>query len=375
MTSKYELAISTGYVPEWGLVEAIRELFQNALDNEIINPENKMEWHYIPEEQKLLISNRTSVLEADTLLLGSGTKHDDNRTIGKHGEGYKIAFMVLLRNDKRIKVYNYGKRETWEVRLVKSKRYNGQLLTTVFVEKEAFWAKVPNNNLTIEISGITTDEYVHIVNRNLHLKSGTISKFKMPGRGDIILNEEERGNIYVKGLYVTSIKGLQYGYDFEPSVLGLDRDRKLVDSFNVSWEASILWQNAADNSEELKDIAVKLIKDEALDVAYAHKVTYTPYSMYNAVAEDFFNEYGDTAIPVTSNSEYETVEASGCGKPIFVKESMAKMIKESSRASKINPSVYVSIKEQLFNLLDKVEDKLTDDELNSFRELINKVKN
>ena len=42
--------------------------------------------------------------------------------LGGSGEGYKIAFMVLLRNNKGIKVYNYGNRETWDAKLVKSKR-------------------------------------------------------------------------------------------------------------------------------------------------------------------------------------------------------------------------------------------------------------
>lgn len=101
MISKYELAISTGYVPDWGIVEAFRELFQNALDNQITNPENTMGWGYDTNTEVLTVSNKTSKLTVDSLLLGSGTKTNDKNTIGKHGEGYKIAFMVLLRNNKK----------------------------------------------------------------------------------------------------------------------------------------------------------------------------------------------------------------------------------------------------------------------------------
>ena len=375
MVSKYELAISTGYVPDWGVTEAFRELFQNALDNEITNPENKMEWKYNKDSETLTISNKTSVLQAETLLLGSSTKANDKYTIGKHGEGYKIAFMVLLRNNKKINVYNYGNRETWEVKLVKSKRYNGQLLTTVFVEKEAIWHKVPNNNLTIEVSGISQDEYNEIVTKNLHLRANTIKKFQMPGRGDIILTESERGNIYVKGLYVTNIKGLEYGYDFEPSVLGLDRDRKLVDSFNVSWEASILWQNASDKDNKMREKAVELIKNEALDVNYAHTISYNQHSLFNAVADDFFEEYGENAVPVVSNSEYETVSCNDNYNAIFVKDNIAKMIKESSRVKEVNPKVFVTIKEQLQTFVSKIEDRLSDEEMSELLDLINKVKN
>lgn len=375
MASKYELAISTDYVPDWGLIEAFRELFQNALDNEIVNSENKMEWHYIPEEQKLLISNRTSVLEADTLLLGSGTKHNDERTIGKHGEGYKIAFMVLLRNDKKIKVYNYGKRETWDVKLVKSKRYNGKLLTTVIVDKEAFWAKVPNNNLTIEVTGITTDEYVHIVNRNLHLRASTITKASVPGRGSIILNKEEKGNIYVKGLFVSKIENLQYGYDFEPNILALDRDRKLVDTFDVSWEASMLWSRASETNNDIVSLGVDLVNNGALDVQYLANVNTLGHKLKDAVTISFMASYGDNAIPVTDNTEYTYVAECTNNEPVIVRDNIAKLIKNSKLLGKIEVKETTSIKQQLRMFADKISHKLTIAEAEELLSLIDKVNN
>lgn len=375
MASKFELAISIDYVPDWGLIEAFRELFQNALDNEILNPENKMEWHYIPEEQKLLISNRTSVLEADTLLLGSGTKHDDDRTIGKHGEGYKIAFMVLLRNDKGIKVYNYGKRETWEVKLVKSKRYNGKMLTTIIVDKEAFWSKVPNNNLTIEVTGITSDEYVHIVNKNLHLRPDTITKVTVPNRGSIILNREEQGNVYVKGLFVTRIEKLTHGYDFEPNVLSLDRDRKLVDTFNISWEASALWTYASETNEEINKLGAKLVRDGALDVSYVHSIGALQCKIHTAVAENFIEEYGDDAIPVVDNTEYAYISDCTNSKPVITNERIAKIVKSSGLMSKIEVKDSVSIKEQLKMFANKISNKLDSSENAELLSLIDKVVN
>lgn len=102
--SKYELTISTGYVPSWTYVEAVRELFQNAIDNERINPDNKMLFEY--KMGKLSICNKTSKLTLDSLLIGNSTKRDDERTIGEHGEGYKIAIMILLREGKNVTVYN-----------------------------------------------------------------------------------------------------------------------------------------------------------------------------------------------------------------------------------------------------------------------------
>ena len=68
-----------------------------------------------------------------------------------------------MRNGKKIKVYNSSAKEMWEVRLVKSRKYNGQLVTTVFVQKDAVWKKKTDDNLTIEVSGITPEEYAAMI--------------------------------------------------------------------------------------------------------------------------------------------------------------------------------------------------------------------
>ena len=371
--TKFELAISTGYVPDWTIVEAFRELFQNALDNEIENPENKMSWDY--SGNTVSIKNKTSKLPVESLLLGSSTKSDNSNTIGKHGEGYKIAFMVLLRNNKTIKVYNYGAKEVWDVRLVKSRRYNNQLVPTVFVEKNHIWDKVPNSDLEIQVGNIDEEEYVNIVNKNLHLRETPVKRFEMPTRGDILIDSEEQGNIYVKGLFVTKIEDLYYGYDFEPSVLGLDRDRKLVDSFNVSWESSILWQNAASKNEEMKGTAVQLVNEKALDVRYVTKSAYSSMELKNAVAEDFFKKNGEDAVPVVSNSEYNEVKDSGLGKPIIVSEDIASLVRDSSLVTEKTTIQIKSIKTRLLEFRDKIESKLTDEELEEFTNLIEKVDN
>ena len=80
MASKYELTISTNYVPDWTYIEAFRELFQNAIDNEITNPDNKMGFSFIPYDEgsetgvgDVVISNKSSSLDASSLLLGSTT--------------------------------------------------------------------------------------------------------------------------------------------------------------------------------------------------------------------------------------------------------------------------------------------------------------
>ena len=370
MKSKYELSISTNYVKDWGITEAFRELFQNAIDNEISNPDNKMEWDYNKDTCTIRISNKNSCLSCESLLLGESTKSDDKSTIGKFGEGYKIAFVVLLRNNKTIKVYNYGNKEIWEVKLVKSKRYNGAMLPTIIVNKAALWETVPNNNLTIEVNGISEEEYKEIVKSNLHLRENDIQTFEIRDRGKIILDKTEIGNIYVRGLYVTHIDGLNYGYDFEPSVLGLDRDRKLVDSFNICWESSILWAKASDKDEELNRIALDMVFNNSKDVQYVSKIG----CIEEKVSKEFYDRYGEYAVPVTNNNEYKYVKDTIKRNPVIVSESIASMVK-NAEPDDGKVLLLITIKEQLSAFASRIKDKLSEKEYEELEALIEKVGN
>lgn len=370
MTSKFELSISTEYVPDWGLIEAFRELFQNALDNELVNPENKMGFEFKAGTVK--ITNKTSVLPIETLLLGNGTKHDDDRTIGKHGEGYKIAFMVLLRNNKKIKVYNYGAREIWEVRLVKSKRYNGQLVPTVFVEKEAIWKKTPSNDLTIEVSGITEGEYEMVKEKNLHLRK--VEKIDIKDRGSILLDNSESGNIYVSGLFVSHLDTLQYGYDFNSRLIQLDRDRRLIQSFDVKWNSSVMWNSAAKIDTDMRSRALQLVVDRCADVQFVDSTAFSgDNTLRNAVAEDFYEKHGVNAVPVTNNKEFSSAEHTEKLKPVIVDESYAQIIRHSDLVVEHPVIEEVTLKERFEAFVEKIESKLTDEELDELNELISEL--
>lgn len=375
MTSKFELSISTEYVPDWGLVEALRELFQNALDNETMNPENKMGWQYNKKSGEVKITNKTSKLLVESLLLGSGTKHNRTDTIGKHGEGYKIAFMVLLRNNKTIRVDNYGANEIWDVRLVKSRKYKGQLVPTVFINKEPVWKKKPSSDLTITVGGITEEEYKELEVKNLHLRGEEVSAFEATEKGRILLDESEQGNIYVEGLFVTNISGLQYGYDFSPKAISLDRDRKLVDSFNVKWSASELWCRAAEQDEKAMEMAVELVNDSAPDTAYLSNMSYYGKGLFNGVAKKFYEDNGTDAVPVTSNLEYEAVEKAEMGKPIIVTSEIAQILRSDRIDEQRKVIKITSVKEQLELFVEKIADRLSDEELDEINILVEKVNN
>lgn len=236
--SKIELSLASDYVPSWTIVDAFRELFQNALDQETQCPDNKASWSYDAASHTVRISNRKSSLTTKSLLLGSSTKAGDTKTIGQFGEGYKVATLVLLRNDKPVVFYNYGCREVWRPRFVKSRRFQADVLT-FFIDKEYPWTSVPNEDLTIEIQGITEQEWTeHIVPSNLHLRTD-YTVVEETEYGQIL---DIPGQVFVNGLFVCNYKDYRHSYNFKPGQLKLDRDRKLASDFDLKWLASKMWK-------------------------------------------------------------------------------------------------------------------------------------
>lgn len=306
--TKYELSLTKDYVPGWTLVDAVRELFQNALDQQTVVPNNEMFWNYNRDTQILQIGNKSSVLEPTSLLLGASTKAADRDTIGQFGEGYKVAALVLTRLNKKLTILNYGAKEVWHARFSKSKKYKSEIL--VFdVFKKSLWERVPDHDLTIEISNITQEEFKGILESNLHMQDAYDyfdTKF-----GQILTNEQYQHKVYVNGLYVCDYEPYVYGYNFLPAHIKLDRDRKLVSDFHLRWLASDMWMDQTD--PRMIELAAELSAKGAADVAYLTSV-YTGTDNKQKIAKQAFNnfreQHGKNAVPITNQDELRRVPPS-----------------------------------------------------------------
>lgn len=355
--SKIELTLAPNYVPTWTLVDAIRELFQNALDQQKQNNENEASWNYDDVTGVLTISNATSKLTAASLLLGQTTKADDKSTIGQFGEGYKIATLVLLREGKNVVFYNYGAREIWRPRFVKSRRFGTDILT-FFIEKKAIWEKVPSADLVIAIDGISADEYYNqIVPSNLHLRSD-FEVIEETVFGDII---NLAGKVFVNGLYVCDYEPCTYGYNFKPEHIRLDRDRKMISDFDLRWMASKMWSTCKDT-----DKVLEMIADGKADVAFLDSVSYTS-SWRDLAAEKFKSVYGPEAIPVTSQEELDKVPTGYKG--IVVNSNYSSLISESSSFVMPRPLDHSPI-DDLQDWYDSIKYKLDNAEQEQFEAIM-----
>jgi hypothetical protein len=353
LMTKYELSLTRAYVPDWGLTDAVRELFQNALDQQTVNPDNKMFWDYNEEDETFSIGNKLSILEPQSLLLGSTTKADNANTIGQFGEGYKVATLVLNRLDKKVTFYNYGAREVWTSRFSKSKKYGVEIL--VFETDKKFpWITVPNNNLTITLENISLDEFSEIEETILHMRDDY--PCKATEKGEILMDMDEAGRMYVNGLYISTDSSFGYGYNFKPSCVKLDRDRRLIPGFELKWTTAQMWGTLEDPDDDTSEAVVKLLAEDKPDVEFLRSAnsSYTTRknavkSISNNVHESFVKEHGQNAIAITSTAELESVPEGR--KPVIVVQSYKELLEDSDDYDNYEP-------EPVPELVDRVQDWL-----------------
>lgn len=306
---RFDLGMSINYCPLWSVVESVRELFQNAYDAQTANPDNTMYFNYDESIETLRIGNKNGSLATKTLLLGQTSKANDERMIGQHGEGYKVATVVLLRNGKSVKVYNRKEREIWTAKVVKSRRYQADVV--VFdVQAVSIFKSVPDHDLIFEVGGITKDEYDAIVESNLHLQDLDKNFVIEAGKSRILTDSAHAGKLYVGGLYVTTSKYAKLGYDFEPTLIKLDRDRSFIDGLDLQFICGkvICATNDLKAIREYKDIwdgqyirwyLNRGALGEGLD------------KLYDDMYREFLEKNGEDAVPCSSTEEFNRLKRNG----------------------------------------------------------------
>ena len=307
---RFDLGMSLNYCADWGVVEAIREFAQNAKDAETFNKDNKMYFDYDKDAEVLRIGNKNGCLTTETLLLGKTTKANDENMIGQHGEGYKVATVVLMRLGKQVKVYNRSVKEVWTAKIVNSKRYNAKVI--VFdIEKVSIFKSVPDHDLIFEISNISEDEYSSIVKSNLSLqdlKEGT--DYIESNGSKILLNEKFAGKLFVGGLFVTSSRYAKKGYDFKPSLIKLDRDRNFIDGLDLQFLTGkvICESGNMDLVRHLKNVwdgqYIRWYLSDSFESSFIAE-------LYNETYNDFIEKWGSDAIPCNDTDTFNRLKQNG----------------------------------------------------------------
>lgn len=222
---KIELSLSPKYVTNWGLKEAIREILQNAIDCETDG--YKVDVTYYSE--RLTIRTEGTTLPKHTLLLGESGK-SDNKYVGKYGEGYKLALLVLTRLGKETMIFTNG--EKWTPIFEVSEVFGEQSMKMLIEESDAYAPE----NVVFEIKGIKQHEMASFRTLFIALEKflgRSVGATRQGEYGTVLLSEEFKGKFYVNGLYVQTDTEFNYGYDFKSEYVELDRDRKAINYYDL----------------------------------------------------------------------------------------------------------------------------------------------
>lgn len=346
--SKFELSMVSDYVKTWDYKDAIREIVQNALDQSKDDTDN-YDISYEQSDHSLIISTKTGVLERKSMLLGNSTKRDDDSTIGKFGEGYKLALLVLSRDGKNVIIENAGAGEIWTPSIVKSRRWGDNVLTIDIKKSNIFNKhKFSHQGVSFIIQNVTPEEYGEVIYNTLQLQNG-VEKIKTK-LGDILTSEEHQNKLYVGGLYVRDLEGYKYGYNSLPKHLKIGRDRDLTNDYRVNILISTMFMSI---QETHYDLYIDLLESDYSERDCLKESIYLAdndeYSYYSAetdrtnfarnYAEKLESEYGDKFVVLTAdelNSGYNNLKESyeNIGYKLIVKDQkQVKLIREDESYS------------------------------------------
>lgn len=360
MNTDIELSIAATYVPDWGVVEAIRELVQNAVDQETTN-NSTMVLNYDWETEELRVTSKGSKLGRASLLLGHTTKACNAETIGNFGEGYKLALMVLSRLRYTVEVENFGAQELWSPTIVKSPAFATDVLS---INISKLMCVMDHTDLVFKISGMTKEIMDKVLESNLHFTD--YPKHIETGLGSILTDESMKGKLFVSGLFVQHVPELHYGYDFHADRIELDRDRRMIATFELTWLISRLWSDTSESK-----LINAMLKDGAMDTKHYSSHSNSNGGTAKLVYDEFIAEHGTNAVPVVHQSDIAEMKALG-RKPIVCKEAHADVVNSVLQFE--HPVISVVQKqpaEFLEELLDRPGGVVVPDAYTKLRDLVN----
>jgi hypothetical protein len=299
---KIPLSLHREYVPSWGIFEGIREFLQEALDAR--DEGFKTEIKFLPSE-KVRIIVEDKILDREALLLGYSTKRNNQNLRGQHGEGFKLAMLVLTRCGYTVWIKTGG--EIWKPKFEKSAQFKTD---TLVVET----SKAPKafSGTQIEVRGVTKEDWEIIRPCFLdliHIDDDEV--ITVPHRGRVLKGERFADRLYVGGIFVQNLKeGYSYGFDVHPAHLKLDRDRRTADSFYARWEIRELLRLAF-NREQVEVADVFDLIEAGKGEAKAFENDYGKSELGKAIADEFERRYGENAVPVNSIGEAHDIEHFG----------------------------------------------------------------
>jgi hypothetical protein len=308
------LTISTEYVPEWGVFEGLRELCQNWIDSSdliergsIVNSarfsgieggaSTRSTVSYSRSNGGTVVfDNPGADMARDVLLLGVSTKRDDEAMRGQYGEGQKLGVLALLRSGKSVRIETPT--EIWTARIEEHESFPGR---NVLVFNTRARTTI-GTGVRVEVSGIEREEYERMRQSFLCFDPPKAS-YTEPYYGTVIFDPARKGQVFVKGVLVSTDATLAFGYDL--SRAKVDRDRKMVDQWDARYAMAAILSVARKQSDRVN--ILEMMESDAPEMREAQYQS----SIQTSVVEGFQAKYGEGTYPCASMAEAQDLEHAG----------------------------------------------------------------
>ena len=313
---KIELSIDKDYCSDWSLYSGVREFAQNGRDAMQLG--HSFDMIYVPGKSILRVLTKGTTLGHDSLLLGNSSKRDTPGMIGKWGEGFKIGSLALLRLGKKIRIRTGS--ELWQPIISMSKSFKAEVLMF-----EITGGKTDRNEIDVEIHGITPEEWEDLSWRFLFLSDHSFT-IKDTTIGSVLI--DGAGKIFVGGIYVCDNKDFVHGYDLLPNGVSLDRDRRIVDSWDAQLQSARIWEQLY-----IKDMFTNLVDsmlaDDKADVKSFKHSWVIGEATRKKISDQFIKKHGENAIAVRALEEINVLKFYGKAGQIVNSESLRSILESS----------------------------------------------
>lgn len=325
--AKIPLTIDPTYCENWGFWEGIRELVQNAKDADEYDG-FKMDINPLPRTNKLVVSSEGVVIDpARLLLLGSSSKRDGVQR-GKFGEGFVLGILALVRAGHPVTIYNGD--EVWRPEIAEPDEghpFEGSKLLVFNTRK----LQSTREAFSVEVECVTPEIWAETKKMFLFLTLPKVHEIVKVGSDTVLLSETYKGHVFSRGIFVNKVPELDAGYDLHD--MKLDRDRHLIDEWDLKFKLANLWNRAFEEHPELRDRIYEMAKEERVELQNAHY--YADAKLLKSVHEKFEEEHGAGAVAVTSSSDSRELESLGARKTVVVSKTLSELLKKTSANAEV----------------------------------------
>lgn len=300
--AKVQLTIKTSYLPNWHVWEGVRELVQNGRDAEV---EQGAPLSIDLYNNTLRIENTGTTLPMKALLLGHTTKVGNSNLIGKFGEGLKLGVLALLRDGYKVKIRNGS--EVWEPTLEVSDVFDGEQILAFHIAG----GRKYENRVRVEIQCITPEVWGQYKSKFLFLNPPSKSDVVNTSYGTLLLDKKYANKVFVKGIYVQDVPDYSFGYDLND--VELDRDRKMVESWNLQYSTRNIILSALNVRGDLFSTFFDMVESNSSELKNldSGNLYYLSDEVKERTVVEFKSKYGSEAIAVDNLEQSKQVEHYG----------------------------------------------------------------